>query len=1005
MTPSTTARAPLRLFGRSHELAVLESLLVRGGAGRGGALVVAAPPGQGRTALLRQALADHAEHRPGTVLEATGAPCERLLPRSGLHALLCSAPGPLPIAPEQVLRSGFTATALLALLRELARTQPLVVCVDDAHCWDRDSRTALAFAARRLGADSRIVLVVSTADETEFAGLSVLRPGPLDDDAASALLDRLTDGTDGVDPCVRAELMRQAAGNPRLLAGLTACLTPGQLAGCDPLPHPLPGGESVLEAHAALLDGLSPQTRTLLLLTAAAAEHEPDGTGTDVMLLLRAGAGAGLGADLVEQTLTSPGATAGALRRAGDRVHFRHPLLRRAVLNSALPAHRRAAHALFVALLSGPGSPPLPRLVQRACAASGSDDVLAGQLARYAGEPGPHAERAAALVHAADLTTDAALRAARFAEAAEQTRLAGDPGRSRALLARLGPPAVPAAPLQHAGPFNRDDSTASGRGAGSAEGGVSGQGQASVHRTASGEGGASRRDEGHDAARDHDARVRAAHHVRVAHGAAQCVRGLLLLRDGPAADAREALLTAADLLLAHDPRRAREALLGAAEAAWATGEAPAFLDAMQRIPPATDDPALAYYGAGMCAVLDGRTAEGHTQLQRHLDTAKGPRSPEELLRAVVAALVLGDIDAACRTGARALAAVRSTGSQVLLPKAFEHLAHAELRAGRHARARAHATEGMRAARRTGQSNTAAHLHAVLALVASVEGDATVCATHCDAALAGAAPHGLVQAATLATWALARAELSHGRPAEALARLAPLVQPKPHRGHFAVRMLAVPCYVEAAVLSGRAESGPVGASHEPADCAPGARAACAASAAVAEFAQWAERTADPQAPAQLARCRALLAPPEEVCVRYEEALALHDRAGGDFERGRTQLLYGQWLRRRRRTRDARGPLRDALVSFERCSARVWAERASGELRAAGEAVGTCKTPLAVLTPQQDRIARYVAEGATNREVAVRLSVSPRTVDHHLRNVFAALGVRSRTELARLMGRQA
>ncbi len=61
------------------------------------------------------------------------------------------------------------------------------------------------------------------------------------------------------------------------------------------------------------------------------------------------------------------------------------------------------------------------------------------------------------------------------------------------------------------------------------------------------------------------------------------------------------------------------------------------------------------------------------------------------------------------------------------------------------------------------------------------------------------------------------------------------------------------------------------------------------------------------------------------------------------------------------------------------------------------------PLALLTPQQQRIARCVAQGATNREVAVRLSVSPRTVDHHLRNVFAVLGVRSRIELARLLDR--
>ncbi|MFS0698273.1 helix-turn-helix transcriptional regulator, partial [Streptomyces nitrosporeus] len=241
-----------------------------------------------------------------------------------------------------------------------------------------------------------------------------------------------------------------------------------------------------------------------------------------------------------------------------------------------------------------------------------------------------------------------------------------------------------------------------------------------------------------------------------------------------------------------------------------------------------------------------------------------------------------------------------------------------------------------------------------------------------------------------SWAVARADLAAGRPGEAAARLGPLVRPGPATGHFATRLLAVPCYVEAMALSGRTEEG-----------------ADELEAAVREFTLWATRTADLQTPALLARCRALLAPPDRAAAWYEQALAHHDRAGGDFERARTQLLHGQWLRRRRRTREARGPLRDALVAFERCSARAWADRAGGELRAAGEAVDVPDPggagPLAGLTPQQQRIARCVAEGATNREVAVRLSVSPRTVDHHLRNVFATLGVRSRTELARLLDR--
>ncbi|MEU1491011.1 LuxR family transcriptional regulator [Streptomyces sp. NPDC005776] len=950
--------SPLRLYGRSGELAILDTLLVRLGNGDGSALVLTALPGVGRTALLDKAAAAHHERRTGPVLTATATPAEQRLPYSGLHALLCSAPGPLPLPPDRVLRDGITPTALLALLRHLGSERPLLVCVDDAHAWDPDSRAALVFAARRLGAGSRVAVVIGAGDETSFAGLPALRLGPLDDDAAAALLDRITDAAgaaDQVDPVVRGELLREAAGNPRLLAGLAARLTPDQLAGRTPPPYPLPGAEEVLEAHAARLDGLPQDTRTLLLLAAAAQEHEPEGAGADMALLLRAAAPAGLGPAALDQALLTPAGTAGALQRAGDRLHFSHPLLRRAVLHRAFPQHRRAVHGLLATLLAttptpsppqrpfrslpaaGAASPLsaapfrslpehpaagpslLPALVQRACAAGGPDETLADALEAAAVAPRPHAERAAALTRAAVLSTDGASRAARFAAAAEHTRLAGDPGRARALLARAG--------------------------------------------------------------------------AHPAHDGAHLVRGLLALRDGPAADAHEALLTAAALLAPHDPRRALDAHLGAAEAAWAMGDALAYLDAMTRIPVAVSDPALAQYCDGLSAVLCGRIAEGQALLRRCLDSAGRAHDPAPLLRGGASALVLGDVDAACRLGTRALAAVRSAGPEALLPQALEQLAYAELRAGRHARARAHAREGLHAARRTGQPNTASHLHAVLALAASVEAGTEACATHADAALAGAGPHGLAQAATLATWALARADLAAGRSGAAAARLDPLVRPGPRRGHFATRMLAVPCYVEASVLAGRADRG---------------RGVDPVADAVAEFAVWVTRTTDPQAPAQLARCRALLAAPADVAGRYEEALTHHDRAGGDFERARTQLLYGAWLRRRRRTREARGPLRDALVAFERCGARAWTDRASGELRAAGEAVEAPAAiggtgPLTVLTPQQQRIARCVAEGATNREVALRLSVSTRTVDHHLRNVFAALGVRSRTELARLLDR--
>ncbi|MFE9361168.1 LuxR C-terminal-related transcriptional regulator [Streptomyces olivaceoviridis] len=407
---------------------------------------------------------------------------------------------------------------------------------------------------------------------------------------------------------------------------------------------------------------------------------------------------------------------------------------------------------------------------------------------------------------------------------------------------------------------------------------------------------------------------------------------------------------------------------------------------------------------------DDHREEPHTAddgpAQAHTGAGAPPNAPDTLLRAASAALLLGDTTAARRAGARALAVARADGSAVHEARALEFLAYGELRAGRHASARAHAEEGLRSAYRTGQRNTAAHHHAVLALAASIEGEAHTVAEHVTAALATARRHGLAQAATLAQWAAARADLDHGRPREAAERLGPLVRPGTGRGHFAVWMLAVPCYVEACALAGQPDE---------------------AREAVEDFARWAACDADRQAPAQLLRCRALLAPPEPADALYREALRRHGEAAGDFERARTELLYGKWLRRRRRLREARGHLRAALLGFERCGARPWAQQAAAELRANGVA-GTARTAGAAamagagaavrgggasasgellpdgldrLTPQQLRIARRVAQGLTNREVALSLSVSTRTVDYHLRNVFAALGVRSRVELARLV----
>ncbi|MFC8493324.1 LuxR C-terminal-related transcriptional regulator [Streptomyces sp. NPDC057235] len=467
----------------------------------------------------------------------------------------------------------------------------------------------------------------------------------------------------------------------------------------------------------------------------------------------------------------------------------------------------------------------------------------------------------------------------------------------------------------------------------------------------------------------------------VVRGRSHLVRGLAALADGPVTDAHEALLRAAELLRDRAPAEASDARFLAMEAAWAGGDVDACLAALGCGGDAGGTERDFLDGLG--AALAVRFGEARPALARVVARDGAEDDPRLLLRAGSAALVLGDTAAAARIHARALARARAEHRTALLPRALEHLAYAELRDGRYSRAARTAREGLAAAEPTGQRNVAAHQHAVLALAASVAGDGVAVAEHAGLALGTARPHGLAQAATLAEWALARDELGRGLAAQATARLAPLVRAGPRGGHFALRMLVVPCFVEAAVASGRAD---------------GARAAAG------EYAVWAAQGVDGPAPALLARCRALLARgaaggEDEAAYWFDEAVRRHDGCGNDFERARTLLAYGTWLRRRRRPGAARGPLGDALVTFERAAADGWADRARSELRATGGAGGGTadRTAWGLLTPQQQRIARLAAQGATNREIADRLALSPRTVDHHLRGVFARLGIRSRVEL--------
>jgi DNA-binding CsgD family transcriptional regulator len=166
--------------------------------------------------------------------------------------------------------------------------------------------------------------------------------------------------------------------------------------------------------------------------------------------------------------------------------------------------------------------------------------------------------------------------------------------------------------------------------------------------------------------------------------------------------------------------------------------------------------------------------------------------------------------------------------------------------------------------------------------------------------------------------------------------------------------------------------------------------------------FADGTQWPWALAAAEHGRALLAEPADAPARFEGALAHHAGPGGrPYDRARTHLAYGEFLRRSQRRVDARTHLRAALETFEDLHAQPLVARATRELRASGEtARKRDPSTLLRLTPMERRVAQLVSKGMSNKEIAAQCWVSPRTVAFHLRNAFTKTGVTSRGELARL-----
>ena len=157
-------------------------------------------------------------------------------------------------------------------------------------------------------------------------------------------------------------------------------------------------------------------------------------------------------------------------------------------------------------------------------------------------------------------------------------------------------------------------------------------------------------------------------------------------------------------------------------------------------------------------------------------------------------------------------------------------------------------------------------------------------------------------------------------------------------------------------------------------------------------------------AAAARCRGLLANESTFAEAFEEALEHHERTPSPFERARTQLCYGERLRRAHKLRRAQTLLDAAIDTFGRLGAAPWTERGRRELAATGRTMSSpTEDSIRELTPHELQLALVVSRGATNKEATAALFISPKTVESHLHRIYLKLGLRSRTELAHRLAR--
>jgi DNA-binding CsgD family transcriptional regulator/tetratricopeptide (TPR) repeat protein len=905
------------LRGRMEECAQLNDLLADVRRGESRSLVLRGEPGIGKTALLEFLVAGASDF---DVLQATGVESEMELAYASLHQLcapLLNRLGGLPPPQHQALEIVFglsvgpppdrflVGLAALSLLSEVAEDRPLLCVIDDAQWLDHASAQTLAFVSRRLLAE-RVGIVFATREpsdelqhqpELEVRGL---RNGDARWLLSSSVRFRLDDQ-------VTDRIVAETRGNPLALLELPRGLTATQLAGGFGLMEPDALGlpSRIEQAFVRRIESVPEETRLLLLVAAAEPVGDP---------LLLWGAAERLGID--------PGAAkatgAERLLTIGERVTFRHPLVRSAVYRSAAPEDRRRVHSALAAATNEQLDPDR-RAWHLADAAAGPDEQIAAELERSAGRAqarGGAAAAAAFLRRAVELTRDPEPRADRALAAAEAHLYAGafDEALRLSAIAEAGSP-------------------------------------------------------------DEMRRARV-----------ELLRGRIAFASSYGGDALVLLLDAARRLEPLDPALARETYLDAWGAALMAGRAgaqalPEVSQAALAAPQPTSAPRLSdlLLDGWSLAVTEG--SPGTPKLSRAVSLmVDGGVDSTDALRwgwyAALAACCLWDIEGWHGIAVRLVQIAREAGFLVEQQLHLTVVGNVAICRGDFAAAASRITE----------------------IDALAEATRTRLARYAAVQLAGfrgreAETHALIEvevknalaarqdvAIWWCQWVSAVLYNGLGRYDAALAAARQAIEVRPDMGVTAWSLVEV---VEAAARAGKPELG----------AEPLERLAVAANAGGTDWGL-----------GVLARSRALLSEGDDAEDSYREAVERLGRTELRPDLGRAHLLYGEWLRRENRRRDARVELRAAYEDFAAIGMEAFAERARTELRATGETV-RARGPESrdELTAQERHIAELAGNGLSNPEIGARLFLSPRTIEFHLRKVYTKLRISSRRDLRTALSR--